>query len=562
MVRKCRSFFRVGHTVIKKQKKTVKLSPITRLRAFSNEYSSDYIAIDMSGIDHFHDNSITQNHHVVPIENLSVKGPSCFLSELSNDAGTIRNVPNSDFPEIDPLEDAKLDEYAFPVKGRLISQLSVEEFLALFNLSHLSHPLASKVKKILINYRDVFALSAADFENPDVPFMSIPTSDETPIFKKQYPLSQKVLPFVQSEIKEMISTGLISPCKSEYNAPIHVVPKRSGELRIVTDYRLLNKTVIDEKFPLPNLHEVLQKVGGKKFYSKFDLKQGYHQIKLDPADRHKTAFQIGDDKLQYNVVPPGIKNAVSSFQFIMRNHVWEELYGTVIHGIMDDAISGSDDEDEHLSHIQKILSRLRARRLKLHPNKCTFAASTVSFLGHQISRQGMEPDPSHIASVHKYSQPKNRKAVMRFLGFCNFYRDFIPKFAHIATPLYKLTSPYTKFIWTKEAEAAFTDLKTKLTSQPILHFPYPGKPFYVDCDASKDAVGGCIMQEGDKGILYPVAYVSKKLTTQQSLWSNTERELYAIFQTLLMAAYTSGQTTNHSCPSLRTRFKVKIQQLN
>ena len=485
----------------------------------------------------------------IPTDSSSVRSPLSgpeyvLINEERNtdndnqcDNDTYINNPSETFEELTDLDDETLENLSPPTSNKSINDLSDTEFLQLFQWDHIANETEkAKWQNLILDYRDRFALNLYDLELTPSHVMTIPTQlDSKPAFRKQYPFSKTAETFLKTEIQTLKDCKILEPCQSEYNSPLHVVPKKNKtELRMVSDFRQLNEAVIFKRFSAIKTDEILQRLSNCSYFSTLDLKTAYYQIPLAQEDRHKTALEVLGEKLQYTVCPMGVKNASANLQYFMQNTVFSSLANKV-HAIADDSIAGSLQFQENFNTVKSMLDQLRKHNLKCRPDKCIFGAQTLNFLGHKISKNGISTEDEKIEAIKSYPIPKTRKHVMRFLGTCNFYSKFIHNFAEKAAPLYNLTSKKNKFIWSNQAQESFNILKNALISKPILHYIDHNKEFYLECDASQYAVGAVLLQEGEDNKLFPVAYISKKLTKPQLKWSTTEKEMYSIYYCLSQA---------------------------
>jgi Reverse transcriptase (RNA-dependent DNA polymerase). len=359
----------------------------------------------------------------------------------------------------------------------------------------------------------------------------INTVDDVPINKRnyRYPLIHKEV--INSETKRMVEDALISPSNSPYNSPVWVVPKKpdskgNKKWRMVIDYRALNDKTVKDAYPLPNISEIMDLLGGAKYFSVLDLASGFHQIEVEPRDRHKTAFSTSFGHYEFNRMPFGLANAPSCFQRLM-DRCLSGMQGVELFVYMDDIVIFAKSLKEHNEKLEKLLGRLKTAGLVLQPDKCRFLCKEIGYLGHLISEEGIKPDPRKIAAVSQFPQPKGRKNVKQFLGLAGYYRRFIPDFAYIAKPLNALLKKNVTFVWTDEIEEAFRKLKEVLCSEPLLHYPDFSKPFVVTTDASEFAVGA-VLSQGTIGNDPPIAYASRALVSAELNYTTTEKELLAI----------------------------------
>ena len=342
-----------------------------------------------------------------------------------------------------------------------------------------------------------------------------------------YPINQKEEKALKEYIEENLAKGFIRKSDSPAGHPVLFTPKKTGDLRLCTDYRKLNKVTVRNAYPLPRISSVFESMKGAVVFSKLDLKSAYNLVRIREGDEYKTAFNTKFGHYEYLVMPFGLTNAPAVFQSFI-NTVFEEDIGKFCQVYLDDIIIYSKTLDEHIQHVRTILDKLIQNKLVAKMSKCEFHKLKIPFLGHVVSREGVETDPEKLKAVAEWPKPKNVKQLLSFLGFCNYYRNFIENFADISKPLYRMTSKKATFKWNEERDRAFETLKRLLVSPPVLSYPDPDKQFIVECDASNYAIGGVLSQIGEDGKLHPIYYYSKTLKKAEINYSITEKELLAI----------------------------------
>ena len=252
----------------------------------------------------------------------------------------------------------------------------------------------------------------------------------------------------------------------------------------------------ERHFPLPRIDDLLDQIGESRYFSTLDLASGYWQIAMDPNSHEKTAFITHSGLYEFLVMPFGLCNdAPSAFQRLMNRvlcGVNPEDGPMFVAAYLDDVLIFSKTMEEHLVHLQLVLDRLIQAGLKLKPSKCHFVQQEVRYLGHTITPSGLKLNADQIMAVKTYPRLKNIKELRQFLGLASYYHRFIKQFAKIAHPLHALTCRGTEFVWTKECQSAFDNLKEKLVTGPVLAFPKFDKGFILEMDASIKDLGAVL----------------------------------------------------------------------
>ena len=332
---------------------------------------------------------------------------------------------------------------------------------------------------------------------------------------------------MKTYVKNYLANGFIRPSKSPAAAPVMFMAKPDGKLRLVVDYRGLNKITVKNRYPLPLIPEMLDRLHKAKVFTKIDLRNAYHQVRVKEGDEWKTAFRCREGHFEYQVCPQGPTNAPAMFQHFM-NDILREYLDLIAVGILDDVIIFSESLAEHVQHVRTILEVLRQHKLYAKVEKCEFHKDQMTFVGYLVSKEGIGMDPTKVSAILDWPIPTTVKEVQSFLGFANFYRKFIQNFSSLTTPLTSLTRKAAKFCWSSAAAAAFSALQHAFTSAPILQHFQPDLPLTIEADASDFALGCILSQPSPTGDLHPVCYYSRKFTAAELNYPIYDKELLAV----------------------------------
>lgn len=331
---------------------------------------------------------------------------------------------------------------------------------------------------------------------------------------------------IQRQVQALLDKGYVRESLSPCSVPVLLVPKKDGSWRMCVDCRAINNITIRYRYPIPRLDDMLDELSGAIYFTKIDLRSGYHQIRMKLGDEWKTAFKTKFGLYEWLVMPFGLTNAPSTFMRLM-NEVLRPFIGLFVVVYFDDILIYSKSMEEHLEHLRAVFDALRAAHLFANMEKCIFCTQRVSFLGYVVTPQGIEVDSSKIDSIREWPTPTTVTQIRSFLGLAGFYRRFVRDFSSIAAPLHELTKKGVPFDWGDLQEVAFTTLKDKLTHAPLLQLPDFNKVFELECDASGVGLGAVLLQDGK-----PVAYFSEKLSGASLRYSTYDKELYALVRTL------------------------------
>ena len=388
--------------------------------------------------------------------------------------------------------------------------------------------------KLLSDNADLFSRHSLDLGETNLCTHEIELTDTKP-FKEAY---RRIPPALYDEVRhhlqEMLDLGAIVPSKSPWASPVVLVRKKDGSLRFCIDLRKLNSRTVRDAYALPRIEESLESLSGATVFSTLDLKSGYWQVRMDPKSQPYTAFTVGPlGFYECARMPFGLTNAPATFQRLM-NSCLGDLQHKFCLLYIDDIVIYSSCPEDHLQHLSIVFSRLRQAGLKLKPAKCEFFQSSLEYLGHIVSAEGVRTNPKKIAAIKKWPRPTTIAELRSFLGFTGYYRRFIQGYSQLARPLNshlqgaeqkKKTAPLT---WNTASEEAFQALKTCCMETPVLAYPDFAQPFELHTDASAHGLGAALYQVDPKGKKRPIAFASRSLTGAETNYPAHKLEFLAL----------------------------------
>jgi hypothetical protein len=421
-------------------------------------------------------------------------------------------------------------------------------------------------RRVLTEFKDVFPddLPAGLPPSREVDHRIELTHGATPPSRPTFRLSATELTELKKQLEELSKQGFIQPSKSPFGAPILFVKKKDGTMRMCVDYRALNNVTIKNSYPLPLIDELFDRLQGAKYFTKLDLRSGYHQIRIHPTDVPKTAFRTRYGHFEFLVLPFGLTNAPATFMHLM-HQTFREFLDDFVLVFLDDILVFSRTLEDHVRHVNQVLEVLRKEKLYAKESKCELFKEEVEFLGHQVGRNGVRMMEDKLAAIREWPVPTKVSDVRSFLGSTGYYRKFIKDFSSIAAPMSELTKDTVKFEWGERQQSAFMQLKEAMLTAPVLTLPDPTLPFVVQTDASGYAVGAVLMQDQGKG-LQPIAFLSKKMLDAETRYPTHEQELLAIICALkTWRHYLSGRkfrvlTDHHSLQHFKTQPQLSGRQ--
>lgn len=341
-----------------------------------------------------------------------------------------------------------------------------------------------------------------------------------------YRYSPSVWESIEKELERYDKLDVIEECTSEYASPLVPVKKANGNIRVCLDSRKINSITKKDAYPMRNMNEIFHRLQKAKYFSIIDLKDAYFQIPLKESSRNFTAFRTPKGLFRFKVVPFGLRNAPFTMSRLMNKAMGFDLEPFVFI-YLDDIVIATESLEEHFRLLKEVAKRLEQAGLTISVQKSRFCRRQVKYLGYLLTENGLAIDSTKLEPILNYPRPKSIREVRRLMGLMGFYQKFIKSYSHITAPITDLLKKSKKFKWTDAAEHALDELKSVLTSSPVLANPRYDLPFIIETDASQLAVGAALLQVHPEGNRI-IAYFSKKLSSTQRKYAATEKECLAV----------------------------------
>ena len=391
-----------------------------------------------------------------------------------------------------------------------------------------------RAKDVIKKYSFLFAMGTLDLGKTNLVKHKIELTDYTPIKDRYRRIPPHQYEEVRKHLKEMLDVRAIRRSNSPWASPVVLVHKKDGSLRFCIDLRKLNARTIKDAYSLPRIEDALDSLNGACIFTSLDLKSGYWQVELDESSIPLTAFKVGPLGFYECVrMPLGLTNAPATFQRLMELCLGElHLEWCIIY--LDDIIIFSKNPDDHLTRLEGVFERLAKAGLKLKPSKCEFFRSSLKYLGHIVSKNGIATDPRKVKAILDWPRPKTVTEVRSFTGFTNYYRRFIKGYAKVARPLHELTSgengkkKHSKVQWTDRCQESFDSLKKICSESPVLAYADYAKPFVLHTDASTTGLGAVLYQKQEDGKERVIAYASRTLNRAERNYDAHKLEFLAL----------------------------------
>ncbi|GBG60189.1 hypothetical protein CBR_g3433 [Chara braunii] len=400
-----------------------------------------------------------------------------------------------------------------PAFARLVKKEQLEEQVFVAYVRPVTQPKEEKpmdpaIAKLLEEFTDLAKPRTGVVPRPIQHRIEIEPGSRT-LKGAVYRMSPRELEELRKQLDELLEKGWIRPSSFPFGAPFLFVPKKKGDLRMCIDYRGMNAITVKNAEPLPRIDDLLDRVQGCRYFSKIDLKSGYHQIEVHPDDEYKTTFRTRYGHYEFIVMPFGLTNAPVTFQRCMNDLFRPWLDGFVV-VYLDDILVFSKPLQEHQGHPRQVLEKLREANFKINAKKCKWVKTQVLYLGHVLDGDGIKPEDSKIAAIRDWPTPRTLTELWSFLGLANYYRKFVRNFSTIAAPLRRLLKKEAIWKWDKDFTSSMKKLKQALIEYLVLKAADPSLPFVVTTDASQYGIGVVLQQDDGHGYR-PVEFISARM---------------------------------------------------
>ena len=337
-------------------------------------------------------------------------------------------------------------------------------------------------------FGSIISRSSTDVGRTKLHTLDVQVTEGSPVFMKQYTIPLKYQNFINNETKRLEEAGLISRSLSNWSAPCMVVPKKQDpdkphevQLRMVIDYRQLNKRIITSRapnrngkigkvisnYPIPTIESLLARLEGCKYFSILDLRSGYHHIGLSEQSKPLTAFMMHSGKFQWNVLPFGIGIGVQTFSFVTNKAIGH--CSDFAANYLDDIIVFSRTAEDHMEHLEKIFTALQMADLKTKVSKCEFFKKHVSYLGFLTGETGIRCDRTKVEAINKIATSTSIEEVCQFNGMCSYYWKFILHYSDISKCFNDMTKKRSHIQLDKRIQHCIQTTKGKTHGRPSIH---------------------------------------------------------------------------------------------
>jgi transposase InsO family protein len=441
-------------------------------------------------------------------------------------------------------------------------KVDIDDVIA--NCTHLDDDKQGKLRQMMSKYGLLFNGELKKYTGKKIHLDVRP--DAKPVHQRAFSLAKSQEELFKKELQHLVHSGVLERTgASEWASPTFIIPKKTGKARWVSDFRNLNKYLIRKQFPLPKIGDILAKRTGYKYFTKLDISMQYYTFELDDETSDLCTIATPFGLYRYKRLPMGVTPAPDIAQEIM-DKLFHHLEECDVY--IDDVGVFSNDYDEHIKSLDKILTILQDNGFTINPDKCEWAVQETDWLGYWLTPTGLKPWRKKIDAILRMQIPETPKQIRSFVGSVNFYRNMWPRRAHVLAPLTSLQGK-KNIVWTDVHTKAFNEMKALMAQDCLLSYPDPNIPYDIETDASDYQMGAVIKQNGR-----PVAYFSRKLRDAQLNYTTIEKETLSIveclreFHSMLYGAritiYTDHQNMSHQLGKFSTqrvlRWRLFLEQ--
>ena len=403
-----------------------------------------------------------------------------------------------------------------------------------------------KIEELLVEFHDIFARHRFDIGMNEEFKVKLTPTDDSPAYSQSLPAPINLKEDILVELAMLHKYGIITTLPfSKYASPIFAQKKLNGKLRLLVDLRKINNLISDDyinnNHPVSTLVDAAQHLAGTKLFCKLDCSQAYHCLPMaDQRSIEMLAFNFASRTFAYRRLAQGLSRSQSAFSSFMREYLDKVIKADQCAQYVDDIGIAANDVDHLMTNLRATFKCIQEAGLKLTMHKCHFRAKEIDFLGRTITPQGVKPQKQNVQNfLEKIKFPKSKKALQRYLGFLNYYRNYVPRLSERLAPFYKMLKSDEKVLVSKELVQQFEEINKALDKccDLALQQPIPNKQIALKTDASFGAAGYAVLIEDDPSQKFtslrksyaPVAYGSKTFTPAKIKMSIYAKEFLAIY---------------------------------
>ena len=364
------------------------------------------------------------------------------------------------------------------------------------------------------------------------------------VSKTAKPIKQKLRRFardrkevIRVEVTKLLAAGFIKEVYNpEWLANPVLVQKKNKEWRMCIDYTDLNKHCPKHAYHLPRIDEIVDSTAGCDLLSFLDCYSGYHQIALYEPDQTKTSFITPFGAYCYTTMSFGLKNAGATYQRAITTCLSDEISAGLAEAYVDDVVVKTKEASSLVDNLKRVFIALNKYQWKLNPTKCIFGVPSGQLLGNVVSRDGIRPSPEKVQNILDLQPPQCVKDVQKLAGCMAALSRFISRLGEKGLPFFRLLKAQDTFVWSDEANQAFTQLKEYLTSPPVLTAPRENERMLLYIAATYHVVSTVFVVEREEpghtyGVQRPVYYISEVLNESKQRYNQIQKLIYALLIT-------------------------------